>query len=187
MNLKDRALARLASRAYNDCDITARAEGVEILTAGGVTAFRGTTLDGWDIWKDLWGIPWWDEDLGLVHRGLAEPVRQGFDRLEPHLGTTLVGHSKGGANAMAAGAIMTARGTPPARIVTFGCPSFVYWYSGIFSDVTEIDHYVYGNDPIPYHPAAGRLPGNVHFIGPERKWWKRFRFRQHRMANYTGG
>ena len=72
-------LALKCQDAYKFCDV--EAAGVELLIneddhENVVIAFRGTTLNGTDIIRDIRSYPWWCRELGgWMHRGFRKSAR----------------------------------------------------------------------------------------------------------------
>ena len=171
MDINDRRyltrLAKQCGRAYSARpDI--EADGVEVLIEEDdhenvVVAFRGTTLNGWDILSDLWTIPWYNSTLkAWCHCEFLEGAEAIFHPLVRELYKTgvlhtgkfvLTGHSKGGAEATLVAAAFVAGGYPPAALVTFGAPlagstRLTRWLRNVPGH-----RVVYRNDPVPRVPA----------------------------------
>lgn len=158
--ISDRELADLAARAYRKR--TYAAGGVEALAVvrGGTlfAAFRGTERDGRDILRDLRALPWWDRRLGWCHAGFLKGVRRIWPALVVALGAhegpvVFTGHSKGGAEATVAAAMMTLAGKRPAALVTFGSPRVTM--SGRIARLltgVQVRRYVNGDDCVPRLP-----------------------------------
>jgi triacylglycerol lipase len=126
----------------------------QLVSRDTVIAFRGS----WNVanWiRDLDWAPTLDPDLGFCHRGFARGARLFMSQYVPTGNpVTLVGHSLGGALALAVGGIMAARGFRPIKIVTFGAPrvgmsKFLTTLEGV-----EIHQYRNGNDPVTELPLA---------------------------------
>ena len=91
-----------------------------------ILAFRGTdNLD--DFIHDLFfkQVTIYDHpQLGKVAAGFAAGMQEFYQQFLPLYNGNLriTGHSLGGARALILGAMLTANGKPPARIITFGAP-----------------------------------------------------------------
>lgn len=89
-------------------------------------AFRGTeTIDDWA--HDLFfkrATVYDHPQLGSVHAGFAAQMGEFYQQFLPIYdgSLTITGHSLGGARALILGAMLTAVGREPYRIVTFGAP-----------------------------------------------------------------
>src|ERR1700722_10656049 len=99
--------------------------GVKALEDCSVVAFRGSVcfLD-WQRDLDSVMIP--DSELGGVERGFLSGVREVYQKIIPTLSLlkplVITGHSLGAARALIFAGLLTAAGTKPVRVVTFGSP-----------------------------------------------------------------
>jgi hypothetical protein len=195
-------LADLAALAY-DHEPTLEAAGVEVLEVvvediAVVYAFRGTTFDGVDIFKDLRAWPRRDPELGIVHRGFGDGVRAIWPVLRARISVAsadgrvvyFAGHSKGGAEAAIAAGLALVDGLPVRALVTFGAPR-----PGFAALATRLEgglairRYVRGRDGIPRHGSAAwgyRHPGEAIRLGAKRGIWPRGYFTDHKIAGYVG-
>lgn len=162
---KSKALAVLCQASYDDHDIKAGDTEVLISKIGEYTVFTftGTKFNGLDIIKDLRAYPWWASEMGgFVHRGFLVGVRDIMPQLLPLIPTdapyVLDGHSKGGSEAILAGAAMVKLGNPPALIETFGAPRAAFgWIETALEDIPVICHRN-GTDIVPTVPHRFPFP-----------------------------
>lgn len=165
MIIPAKKLLSLSAKAYDRH--TFKAGGTEVFVSQvrkqTVMAFRGTTFDGADIIKDLRAMPWWSKEIGtFVHRGFLVGVRAIWPLL-PLTGhknppIVLTGHSKGGAEAILVGAMLTVLEIPVAQIETFGAPRVGFGgIKKILKDIPGKRHRL-GDDIVPTVPHRFPLP-----------------------------
>ena len=184
-------LAVLAQRAYDEPP-TFSAGGVEVLQVeverDVVFAFRGTELDGRDILRDLRGAPWRDPDLGWCHAGFVRGVRTLWPDIKAAIirrhtgGVWLTGHSKGGAEATIAAALMVIEIGRPAGLTTFGSPRVGFAPLGGWLAGADVKRYVRGRDAVPAHPWP--LWGYRHVGAAIRIGTPQHRWRDHMIEGY---
>ncbi|MEM1156091.1 MAG: hypothetical protein AAGI44_18290, partial [Pseudomonadota bacterium] len=98
-----------------------------------LVVFRGTETKlisegGWvDVLRDLRAYPWRDSRIGWAHTGFLKGARGVVDKglfgvLRKDQPIAMTGHSKGGAIALPAAAILNEEGFSVNLVVTFGSP-----------------------------------------------------------------
>ena len=116
--------------------------------------FRGTDeLSDW--FSNIWSLPTHIDGLGWVHRGFWE----GVERIWPLIwgsvaavagkGLTIIGHSKGGAEAALVAGLCVKNHIPVKGVITFGAPR-----CGRLSVLKDVpfQRYAHGGDPVPRVP-----------------------------------
>ncbi len=194
------AMAEAAGRAYKHELATIAKGGVEILIEEMgdkvIVAFRGTTANYSDIMADLKFRPAMDDDIGLCHRGFLEPTRDIYPDLRNHLKTLgavpnqiiLVGHSKGGAEATDAAAIMVKDPEypgVPGGLYTYGCPRVGFPKLGRVLQSVYQERWCHGWDCVPSHPSW--VWGYRHTCDVTQFGEGVHLFEDHRMADYIDG
>lgn len=89
-----------------------------------IVVFRGSVTMG-DFERDAETMYWNDRELGSVHMGFLQGIKDVWSELNARLrpGKWMVcGHSLGAARALLFGALGCVRGSQPVGIVTFGSP-----------------------------------------------------------------
>jgi len=157
-----------------------------------IVAVRGTEgralltgLGLLDVIRNVRVIPWYDKRVGWAHSGFLKGaqgiVGKGlFGMLDKRIPIIFVGHSAGGAIALAAASILHAEEFDVQAVITFGCPRVLTKGSVEKYKQKRIQTIQYSNpgDPIPDLPS---------------KWWTRYRHvneqftsRQNRTYSITG-
>lgn len=173
--------------------------GLRHLASGAdVFAFRGSVSEE-DWIRDFEGWPRRHPLLGYCHNGFLENMDDLYDKLllavDPARPFAIAGHSLGAARALIMAGIFTARGRPPALVVTFGTPRPGFQQlSGILnSGGFPIRCYRNGPDPVAevplkvpplllyQKPQADILLGSAPEFHPEDP------FRWHSMPLYLEG
>lgn len=120
-----------------------------------VVVFRGTA-DGEDWLRDVEALPQGTPDLGFVHAGFFEGMREFYNKNKWLLtgNVTLTGHSLGAARAVLMAGLMAADGKKPARVALFGCPrpGGSKLMSLVRSTGAVITSYCNWEDPVPEVP-----------------------------------
>ena len=157
----DASLAKAAADAYDgetfhiDGDVHVN---VTVVDGIQVFAFRGTNPLDWQDWlRDISAWPWKAIDhpqLGLMHEGFASGAQDALPEIIKLLQTpyTITGHSLGGGEAIAAGALIVDSGNPlPIRLTTFGAPRVGYT---LYKQLGMIPgrRFKNANDPVPLVP-----------------------------------
>ena len=185
-------LARLSMESYKYS--TVAAGGTEVMISKvrkmHVLAFRGTEFDFSDIIDDLQSYPWWSREVsGFVHRGFLQGVRAVWPLL-PISGPkarplVLTGHSKGGAEAILTGAMLTCLGIPPVQIETFGAPRVGFGGLGDILKKIPGKRHRLGDDIVPTVPHAFPLPYRHDRDLTEHDAEDNHIFQNHRIADYV--
>lgn len=193
MIIPAKKLARLCLEAYEHSNF--EAGGTEVLIKAvrktSVLAFRGTTFDGLDILDDIRAMPWWSREVGaFVHRGFLTGVRDVWPLLpvgEPGARPiVLTGHSKGGAEAILFGAMLTCLNLAPVQIETFGAPRVgLFGVLGkILKEVPGKRHRL-GDDIVPTFPHRFPLPYRHDRDLTQHEVEDGHPFHDHRIADYV--
>lgn len=194
MRIAAKKLARLSLEAYNKKKVTYAAGGTEVLVRTvrkhTVIAFRGTEFDLSDIIDDLQGYPWWSREVsGFVHRGFLQGVRAIWPGLsmigEGAQKLVLTGHSKGGAEAILLGAMLTRLDRPPVQIETFGAPRV--GFSGLSKILKKVPgkRHRLGDDIVPTVPHRFPLPYRHDRELTQHEVSDGHAFLNHRIADYV--
>ena len=147
-------LARICAQAYKDRTWHAAGSEALLLNQQGnlVLAFRGTTSVS-DWLDNFEAIPFYDSQLGFVHRGFISGAAALFKIIRAHNldNVYLTGHSKGGAEATLFAAKLAVQGATIASLTTFGSPRAGFTLRKILQNIPTF-RYVHGIDAIPNHP-----------------------------------
>lgn len=94
--------------------------------------------------------------LGFCHAGFmeaAESIVSAVRKAVRGHPFYVIGHSLGGAEAVAIGALLILAGMMPVKITTFGAPRVGMWkFVRVMIAVKELHQYRRGNDPVPDVP-----------------------------------
>jgi len=166
--------------------------GTEVLVRLGeacvVIAFRGTTMNGADILKDMRVVPWWNSELGgWFHKGFLKGALNVRDYVEGLVTSTklpiiLTGHSKGGAEAQIM-AMLLAKKVGDLRLVAFGSPRVGFNHAKELAKDLDFTLYRNGIDVVTEVPTI--LPW-AH-VAPLKGLYsqEKDRFGNHRIAEYV--
>jgi len=191
MKITSKKLAKYSLDAYSKSTISAGGTEMLIKNVGGfsIWALRGTEFDFGDILDDIRVMPWWSKETGgFVHKGFLSGVRA----IWPHLPLAgfhdkpviLTGHSKGGAEAILLGAMLTTLDMPPSRIETFGAPRV--GFSGLGEIIKDIpgERHRLGIDIVPTVPHSFPLPYRHDRDLTDHDPEQSHIFKNHRIADY---
>jgi len=159
-------------------------------------AFRGTEVghgksfteclrDKWDIVRDVRITPWKVKGIPVGQAGFIRGAGAVLNELRAEGLSTkpyvLVGHSMGGAIAIALWAFLEQLRCEVQEVVTFGCPK-VFYKGKTFRSTSnaKVTMYRNGNDPVT-QVFLGTHPVRLTAIGRKRLLWD---FSDHSMQNY---
>lgn len=181
-------LALLASKAYSKPNVRAlKVEAYVHRVVGShetVIAVAGTE-DRFDVLRDLWIRPDYEDGVGHAHvgflegaRGVLRPLLAKVDEDSPLI---LTGHSMGGAISLILALMLTAQGHKVIEWVGFGTPKCLTDPNPLL----KCTDYRNGNDIVSEILPLGFLyqhPVEVTEIGKAAKWWPNFK--DHSLKRY---
>lgn len=179
----DGQLAEICAATYSATSYAWSGDGDERLTRTQVgeytvVAYRGTTLNGEDILRDIRFLPWWNSRVGTCPAGFLKGVANVIDKLIVDLAEiaragklVLTGHSLGGTEGLITTGWLVDLGLIPAACVVFEpARSGFGQLMSLLTRVPVVRWYHDGNDPVPDVPWPYRLPPNRVAIG--RPSWR---------------
>ena len=138
-----------------------------------------------DVVRDLQFLPWYDDELGMNHRGFLKANHQIFDDILVYLPDItkpvyLTGHSKGAAEATLLAARLRMYGYDIAKLVVFGSPRVAFMGSNVdeILEDTEIRRYETEYDLVTSVPFMSM---GYHHVGEKIKLEG---FKGHSIMNY---
>lgn len=161
--ISDLDLCLLCNKTYSSsASLPIPKSGVYVCTTqvrdGIVVAFRGSITEQ-DWLRDGETIPRQARNhpqLGYCHDGFLSAGESIVNEVVKAVGNQpliITGHSLGGAEAVAVGALLTLMKKPIAKIVTFGAPRVGMWeFVKVMNAVRALRQYRRGNDPVPMVP-----------------------------------
>jgi hypothetical protein len=150
-----------------------------------VVAFRGTDPSRFaDILSDLDALGENHPQLGRCHRGFLNNVVGVYDVIKANTGgrpLTVVGHSKGAAEAALFAGLMAATGRPPMQLTTFGMPRIGAGPLRALLTPIRGEDYRNGGDPVTQVPLFFSHPRALRQLGSDA----RLAVQDHYMAAYA--